>query len=211
MNLVSKFLFTATLLVVASCKLQPDAEDLLTDMVVVTNYNETVNFDNFVTYAMLHDSVGLITNDSRQMEWIDDSYSKAVNTAIRSNLTATGRTRVGKSQSPDLAVNVYVVEDIQNYQSIVYPNYYGYPGYGGYGGYYGYSGYYGYPQVINYQSQTAIMIIEFVDMINVDPATNETRVIWTANIGDLLNSYDREGKVLEAINQAFAQSEYLKR
>ena len=33
----------------SSCKMQPDADELIGDMVVVTNYDETVDFDNFTT------------------------------------------------------------------------------------------------------------------------------------------------------------------
>lgn len=187
--------------------MQPDAEDLLNDMVVVTNFDESVNFDNFVTYTLPLDSIGMVTNEG-QLEWVDDDpYATLVTGAVRRNLTTTGRTRVGQSQSPDLAVNVYVVRNVQLYQSVVYPNYYGYPG----GGYYGYPGYYSYPQVINYQTQSNIMVIELVDLVNVDPVTNQKRVIWAANIGDLFESFDPEEKVVEAIDQAFAQSEYLNR
>ena len=189
---------------VAACKLQPDAEDLLNDMVVVTNYDESVNFDDFATYYLPLDSIGLITNEG-QVEWLEDDYASMVTSAVRHNLSSTGRTRT--ENAPDLAVNVYVVKNIELYQSVVYPNYYGYPGYGGYG----YSGYYNYPQIVNYQSQMTIMVIELVDLVNIDPTTNQARVIWTANIGDLLQSFDPERKVVEAIDQAFLQSEYLNR
>lgn len=195
---------------VAACKLQPDADELLNDMVVLTNYDQSVNFGNFATYTMPLDSIGLITNDGK-LEWIgarEYSPTSKVTSAVRQNLSSTGRTRVGKGQSPHLAVNVYIVRDVRLFQSVVYPNYYGYSGFGGY---YGYPGYYNYPQVVNYQSQTTIMVIELVDLVNVDPATGQTRVIWTANIGDIVQSFDPERKVVEAIHQAFAQSEYLNR
>ena len=193
---------------IAACRIQPDADELLNDMVVVTNYNETVNFDNFMTYAMPMDSIGLITNEA-SLKWITDDYASLVTNAMRNNMSSTGRTKVDKDQSPSLSVNVYVVKDVQAFQSVVYPNYYGYPG-AGYGNYYGYPGYYNYPQVVTYQSQSAIMIIEFVDLLNIDPVSGEARVIWTAHIGDLINSFDPEDKVVEAIDQAFAQSDYLK-
>ena len=201
---MKKLLLISLFFAVAACKLQPDAEDLLTDMVVVTNYDESVNFDDFATFHMSLDSIGLITNEG-QLEWIDDEYATMVTASVRHNLSSTGHTLV--ENAPDLAVNVYVVKNIQLYQSVVYPNYYGYPGSGGYG----YSGYYNYPQIVNYQSQTTIMVIELVDLLNIDPATNKARVIWTANIGDLLQSFDPERKVVEAIDQAFLQSEYLNR
>jgi hypothetical protein len=205
---VKRLLVFLLALIVAACRLQPGADELLNDMVVVTNYDESVDFDTFPTYTIPDDSIGLITNESN-MEWITDNYASMVTEALRRNMSSTGRTRVEKDESPALAINVYVVRDVRVYQNVVYPNYYGYPGYG-YGGYYGYPGYFNYPQVINYQSQSAIMIIEMVDLVNIDPGSGETRVIWAANIGDLINTYDRDSKVVEAIDQAFAQSEYLK-
>ena len=36
-------------------------------------------------------------------------------------------------------------------------------------------------------------------------------VIWTAYIGDIISSLDRNKKSVEAIDQAFAQSPYLKK
>jgi hypothetical protein len=206
----TNILIAAVLLSIGGCKLQPDAEDLLNDMVVVTNYNTTVDFNSFPTYIMPMDSVGLLENQ-KSPTWLTDSYATSITNAVRRNMTNTGRTMVSKSQSPSLAVNVYIVKDVETFQNVIYPSYYGYPG-AGYGGYYGgYGGYGGYPQVVNYQSQTALLIIELEDLINVDATTKETRVLWTANIGDLINTYDGQKKTIEAIDQAFAQSEYLKK
>jgi hypothetical protein len=206
---VKKLLIIVLAVTVSACRLQPNADELLNDMVVVTNYDQSVNFADFPTYTMPLDSVGLITNEST-MDWLTDDFATLVTGSVRRNLNNTGRTRVEKDQSPALAINVYVVKNVQMYQNVIYPNYYG-GGYGGYyGGYYGYPGYYNYPQVVNYQTQTAILIIEFVDLLNLDPVSHEARVIWAANIGDIINSYDPKKKVDEAIDQAFAQSEYLK-
>jgi hypothetical protein len=202
---VKKILIILLATAVSGCKLSPDADELLHDMVVVTNYDQSVNFDDFTTYTMPLDSVGLITNES-SMDWITDEYASMITGTLRRNLSNTGRTFVDKDQSPSMAVNVYAIKNVQLFQNVVYPNYG--PGYG-YGGYYGYPGFYNYPQVISYESQSAILVIEFVDLLNIDPATNEARVLWVANIGDLINTFDPEEKVVEAIDQAFLQSEYL--
>jgi hypothetical protein len=187
------------------CKTQPDLSELVNDMVVMTSYDTLTNFSNFPTYTLPLDTIGLISNSSSET-YLADSYAKMINSAVRRNFTETNRVRVEKNQDPDLGVNIYVVNDLSIYQSVVYPGY-GYPGYG-YGGYYGY---YNYPYINTQVSQQAILVIEVVSLKQVDPATNEPKKIWVANIGDLISSFEPEKKVTEAIDQAFVQSQYLTR
>lgn len=187
------------------CKTQPDLSELVNDMVVMTSYDTLANFSNFPTYTLPLDTIGLISNSSAET-YITDSYARMINSAVRRNFNLTNRTRVERNQNPDLGINIYVVNDLSVYQSVVYPGY-GYPGYG-YGGYYGY---YGYPYVNTQISQQAILIIEMVDLKQIDPVTNEPKRLWVANIGDLISSFEPEKKVVEAIDQAFVQSQYLKR
>ena len=85
--------------------------------------------------------------------------------------------------------------------------------YGNYGGYrnegsYGYGGYGG-GYVSTSYFQQALLVIEFVNL-KVKGAVPPPSV-WVANIGDLVNSYDTSTKTREAIDQAFVQSQYLKR
>lgn len=187
------------------CKTQPDLSELVNDMVVMTSYDTLANFAPLATYTLPVDTIGLISNATNET-YLVDGYSKMINSAVRRNLNNTNRTRVEKNQSPDLGVNIYVINDLSIYQSVVYPGY-GYPGYG-YGGYYGY---YGYPYVNTQISNQAILVVELVNLKVIDPITNEPKKLWVANIGDLINSFDPEEKVLEAIDQAFVQSQYLKR
>jgi len=187
---------------------KPSTGNLVKDMVVQTNYDITVDFKNFSTYALPLDTIGLVSNTT-DASAIVNNYSKAVVNAVKKNLDQLGYQRVELNQNPDFGVNIFVVNDLSVFQSVVYPNYYyGYPGYG-YGSYYGYGGYYGYPYVNTQVYNQAILVIEFADLKTIQ--NDNARVVWTANIGDLITSVDQDVKVLEAINQAFIQSPYLKR
>lgn len=206
---MKRFIF---LIVVASicssCFDKPSSGELVRDMVVQTNYDNTIDFKTFVTYSLPLDTIGLVSNQT-DASAIVNSYSKSIVNLVKKNFDASGYQRVEVNQNPDFAVNIFVVNDLSILQSVVYPNYYyGYPGYG-YGSYYGYGGYYGYPYVNTQVYNQAILVIELADLKAIQ--NGNARVIWTANLGDLITSVDQNAKVLEAINQAFVQSPYLKK
>ncbi|MFZ5970959.1 MAG: DUF4136 domain-containing protein [Bacteroidota bacterium] len=193
------FLWVALL---GGCMSQPDIGELVQDMVVQTTYQPGVNFGTYNTYTLPLDTVGLISNSSNR-NIIVDAFSRRITNAIKRNMDATGRTRVDLDEDPDLGVNAYIVNDVSVYQSVSYPGYWG--------GYYGYGGFYGIPIVSFYTSNTAILVVEIADLRQIDPQTNRPRIIWIANLGDLITSVDRDAKVVEAIDQAFTQSAYLKK
>src|SRR5262245_45834289 len=92
--------------VVATSCYQPDPDELIQDMVVLTSYDNSADFNALATYAMPLDSIGLVSNSSSQ-KWITDEYASMITSAVRHNLSSTNRTRVDKSQGPQLAVNVF--------------------------------------------------------------------------------------------------------
>jgi hypothetical protein len=192
------------ILAAAGCGTQPQLAELVNDMVVLTNFDETRNYNQYATYTMPLDTIGLISNTSSN-DALSNDYAKMITAQIKRNLDQTNHTMVDKSESPDIGVNVLVVNDLSVSQSVVYPNYY-YPSYYGYSGYYGYGGY-GYTSY-NYFLQ-ATLVIEFVDLKN--PTSGNPTSVWVANIGDLVNSYDTSLKTKEAIDQAFKQSSFLNR
>jgi hypothetical protein len=191
-------------LTVTACGTQPQLAELVNDMVVLTNFEETRDYTQYATYAMPLDTIGLISNTSNS-DALTNDYAKMITAQIKKNLDQTNHTLVSKDASPDIGVNVLVVNDLSVFQSVVYPNYY-YPSYSGYSGYYGYGGY-GYIQ--NNYFQQAVLVIEFVDLKN--PSSGNPPAVWVANIGDLVNSFDTSLKTREAIDQAFKQSPFLNR
>lgn len=185
------------------CGTQPQLSEIVNDMVVVTNYDASIDFAQYSTYVLTMDTIGLISNTS-SANALSNDYSKMITATIKKNLDQRGHLQVTDNQNPDIGVNVIVVNDLSVSQSVVYPG-----GYGGYYGYYGYYGYGGYGYVNTSYFQQAILVIELVDLRT--PASGDPEAIWTANIGDLVNSYDTSTKTREAIDQAFTQSPFLDR
>jgi Domain of unknown function (DUF4136) len=196
------------LLVVWSCQPPADTMRLLDDLVVSTSYDKEINFSQYTTYSIATDTLGLVSNNSPNDTIITHGkspYPRPVIQKIQSNLVALGYSRVDNDEDPDLRINVYVVNDFNLFQEVVYSNYY-YPSYYGYG--YGYGSYYGYPYVNTYATNTGSLVIEILDLRNIT-TDKKVRVIWSAYMGDVYSTIDLIKQSEEAIDQAFIQSPYL--
>jgi len=191
-----------------SCQPEPDTARLLDDLVVSTNYDTGVDFANFTTYSIATDTIGFVSNKSPNDTIIvqkDSNYPRPVLQRVQANLNDLGYTRVDQNADPDLRINVYVVNDFNLFQQVVYSNYY-YPSYYGYG--YGYGSYYGYPYVNTYATNTGSLIVEILDLRNVT-ADKKVKVLWSAYMGDVYSTIDLIKQSEDAIDQAFVQSPYL--
>ena len=206
---MKKVLYPLFAVMLVACNEGPDLKELVRSMVVQTSFARNINFSAYSTFYMPSDTLGLVSNVSDDTLIVGE-YAQGVTARVRAKVTTSGFSFVDRDQDPDLAVNTYVVDNSGVFQQVTYPNYYyGYPGYY-YSGYYGYGGYYNYPVVQSYSYQSGILVIELIDLKNRTP-DNKLQVVWVANIGDVYTSTDPYVKVLEAIDQAFRQSPYLKR
>jgi hypothetical protein len=191
------------------CEPQPDELKLFDQFVVSTNYDENADFGSYLTYYIPTDTIGLVSNiPSDDTIIVGSNYARPVINQVKTNLNARGYQYVDIDESPDLAVNAYVLKNLNIFQDIIYPGY-GYPGYY-YPGYYGYYGYYYYPYVQTYAYNTGVLVLEIVDLKNVTPQ-NEVTVIWNAYLGDVFSAVNLSQQTLDAIDQAFRQSTYLTR
>ena len=196
-----------------SCQTEPDSLQLLDQMVVSTNFDPNVDFNLYSTYAIPTDTIGFVSNTSSDtiITSHDSDFPGLVLDGLNTNLGNRGFTRVSRDQNPDVGVNVMVVNNYNLFQELVYPDSYGYPGSYYYSGYYGYGGsYYSYPYVNTYESNTGVLIVEFIDLKNKTP-DNRVKVIWDAYLGDVYSTVDLQKQTAEAINQAFVQSPYLEK
>jgi hypothetical protein len=191
-----------------ACQTEPDSAKLIDDMVVSTNYDPEANFASYTTYAMPTDTIGFVSNNSNDtiITSPESTFPRQVLATIGRNMSDRGYTRVARTATPDIGINVMVVNDFNLFQELVYPGY-GYPG-NYYSGYYGYGSYYSYPYVNTYAYNTGVLIIEIVDLKNRTP-DNKVKVVWDAYLGDLYSTIDRMKQSEEAIDQAFVQSPYL--
>jgi hypothetical protein len=189
-----------------SCETEPDNLKLFDELVVSTNYDTDVSFDAYSTYAIPTDTIGFASNrnpnDTILVARADnDYYPRRVLEKVMQNMNERQYTRVARNENPDLGVNVYVVNDLNLFQQVVYPNYY-------YPYYYGYGSYYSYPYINTYAYNTGALVVEIVDLKNVTP-DNKVKVIWNAYMGDVYSTIDLTQQSVDAIDQAFIQSNYL--
>lgn len=203
-------------LILTACIREPELADLVKNMVVQTKYDikgasgqENV-FDNFERFELRLDTIGYIspfTNDTLMLDASNTQtqlprqtfISEMIN-EIKSNAESRGYTHVEPTEDPDFAIKVVILQQFSMYQTVTYPGYYS-----GYYGYYG--GYYG-PVVTTQASNFVTLVIEVVDIKNFDANLFRYKVIWSAYIGDLAYSVDRDTKIIEAVKQAFEQSPY---
>ena len=185
------------------CEPEPDNLKLLDQLVVSTNFDTAADFGTYATYALPTDTIGFVSNNSRDtiLTAGKSDYPRPVLAEVKSNLDALGYTRVARNSNPDIGINVYVVNDLNLFQQVVYPSYY-------YPYYYGYSSFYYYPYVNTYAYNTGALVVEIVDLKNVTP-DRKVKVIWNAYMGDVYSSVNLIGQSVDAIHQAFVQSPYL--
>jgi hypothetical protein len=196
--------YAVILLAFASCETPIDSRKLVDEFVVVTNFDTEADFSEYTTYAIPTDTIGFITNTNLNDTLLLQSeadFPRPVIDRIRANLNTRGYTRVGRNENPDIGVTVTLVNDFNIFQQVVYPS-------GYYSGYYGYGSWYYYPYVNTYAYNSGVLIIELVDLKNRN-AQNEVKVIWNSYMGDVYASSNAKEDAVEAIDQAFTQSDYI--
>ncbi|GIV37991.1 MAG: hypothetical protein KatS3mg032_2370 [Cyclobacteriaceae bacterium] len=204
--------FAFLMISLAACRLEPDLAELVQDMVVQTQYDEqsvTESFNIFNTYStftMRIDTMGLVSTRTRDTLLVDASgqdFVKSVTRRVRDKVLQAGFLPVGSSETPDFSVNVILLDNFSFFQTVTYPPYYS-------SWYYGYYGYW-FPYVTTYASSYGTVAIEIVDIKNYAANGNRYKIIWKAFIGDIYTSVDQKTKTLEAVDQAFAQSTYIRK
>lgn len=210
---MKKILILGALVVAfASCHDYPDFDDLSYKAIVVTNHDATVKFNDYKTYYM-SDNLTLIGDDPTDTIVPPATGDPIVN-AIKTNMANRGFTRVLTSANADLGINTAVIKVTTTVTTYPPSYWWGYPGYGGC--YYGYCGgypyypYYGYGYSYSYSYTTGSLMIQMADLMNVDTVNYKINIVWTNfNNGILGTTAQNTQGGVNAVNQAFKQSEYL--
>ncbi|WP_276481533.1 DUF4136 domain-containing protein [Paraflavitalea pollutisoli] len=199
------------LAVTTSCRKTPSLDKLSSDFVVETKYDNTVNFKEFKTFA-IRDTIALSTDNPKDSVWYDKDAQSIISEVIK-QLTAYGYTRVapGAAGKADLGVQLVAIRNKTMYN--VTPGYWwGYPGYGDpwyWGDYYDW--YYYTPYYYSYSIKTGTLAVEIVDLK--DAKTNQKlNIVWTGiGSGQIGNAQAfLVDQCIKSVDQAFAQSPYLK-
>ena len=174
---------------------------------VLTNYSPTFDFSTAVKYA-LPDSIikiegALIEGDRPDM--VSPIYADGILENIRQNFNSRGWTEVDVlGGDPDVVIlpSVFTTTNVSYYYDYWYWGWY-YPPYGGWY----YPGYY--PTYVTYTTGTVMLQMTVPENESV---TGNTAVVWTAALNGVGegSSSGVVARVNSVIDQAFAQSAYLK-
>lgn len=209
------FPFFLLVLLLASCQKDPDTSKLDNDFLVFTNHDKSIDFKSFSTFY-IPDSVLVIGNEEKPQYWTAGEADDIVSTLI-SNMENCGYKRTLDKDTANLGIQVSYVENTHYFADYTTNPYwwYGYPGYwqpGFWGPGWG-NWYYPYPVVYSYS--VGSLLVEMVDLEASSDASAKAKlpVIWTAYMTGLLSGSNRIDVQLSvrAIQQAFAQSPYLKK
>lgn len=196
-----------------ACEKDPDTDKLDYDFVVYTDYDKSAKFDTYTSYYVA-DSVLIIT-DKEKPEYMTGTEGDKIISAVVSQMDARGYTRVDSKDEADLGLQTSFVKDAYYFYNYNNSSYWwgGYPGYWGSGYWGGWNGWY-YPYPITYGYQVGSLLSEIVSLKDAKTRTdNKLPVLWTAYMTGLLSGSEKINTELSvrAINQAFEQSQYIKK
>lgn len=144
--------------------------------IYVTSYDSAAVFGSYKTYSVA-DSVAVIDGGQARRE--NTAADQAYIAAVDKYMQQRGYIKVGRTQSPDIAINVNRIYNTST-GLIDYTDYWDY-----YGGYWdpGYWGYYGYDYYVPYaygvyQVTEGLMSIDMFDLKNASQHGDKINLIW---------------------------------
>ncbi|NEU09585.1 DUF4136 domain-containing protein [Flavihumibacter sp. R14] len=202
------FLIGVSIVIAAtSCRKDPDFDDLSSDLIVSTNVDPTAQFNTYETFY-ISDTVANLGGTDEDSILTGPSAQQLVE-SVRANMVARGYTVTNIRRQADLGIQIGIVK-VLNIESYYYPGWWG--GYYGWydpwywGSYYPY--YYGWSTTYVYNTGT--LIVDMYDLKNA-AINQQYKAVWNITslgiIGDSLDANVQRG--INAVDQAFAQSEYL--
>ena len=205
------FLVILFVSVLFSCRKEPNTEDLKLEQVVATDRDLSANFSGYVTY-FISDTVSIVASASTDSILTGPMALQLVN-AVKTNMNARGYTFKTRAQGPDLGLRLTVIKDITRTAVCGgwWDGWYGYyPPW--YWGCYYCGGYY-YPWCTTYTYTIGTSTLYMFDIKN-QGTNHNVRALWGATMFGVFSTTNNQTNAdltTTAINQAFAQSTYLKK
>ena len=206
-----KILVFITLLAIGvSCRKEPNYDQLTYEQVVATDRDLTAVFSDYSTY-FISDSVSVVaTNPNDSI--LTGPLALQLVTAVKTNMNSRGYTFAARNANPHLALRLTVIKDItrtaicggwwDGWWGYYPPWYWGYPGYGYY-----------YPWCTSYTYTIGTSTLYIFDLKNAG-ANHNLRALWGATMFGAFSTTNNQTNAdltTTAINQAFAQSTYIKK
>ncbi len=190
------------IIAVTSCTKYPPSSGRVTqDLVVYTQYDVTVNFNEYKTFSLPNTVVYI---DGKDTSTLNNANATVLLNRIAADMKTRGFEQIANTAKPDLGVNVTAIKTTTT--TVYSPGwYYGYPGYypWGYPGY----GYPYYPAYVTSYSAGSV-IIDLVDLKKV--VNNTVMVRWNAFIRGLMTNTHTQADITNSVDQAFTQTPVLK-
>ncbi|MFO7670134.1 MAG: DUF4136 domain-containing protein [Bacteroidales bacterium] len=193
-----KFVFyLSIIMLMVSC--YPNGAEYYEDLdIVYTNYDDQFDFASQGVYS-IPDNIVKIEGDlaeGEDPEFVKEPYNTQILNSINSHMEALGWTATEDPDNADLVLFPAVWTNTTVYYWYDYWCWY-YPYYCGWG--------WGYPSVSSYTSGTLLMTLVADGQEYIEPIR-----VWTCAINGLLSGSYNTTRVINAIDQAFEQSPYLK-
>ncbi len=209
---MKKILFiSAAVLLLAACHKEPYPQDGDNGYLVYTSPGKDVNFKNYKTFDIA-DSL-LIIGEKDKPVYSQSQSALALIQAYRINMEKAGFIYTPSNPDADLGVQLTYVIKTERYVKYYDDPYWwlDYPGYWPSGYWGNWTGYY-YPRPVVYTYTTNALLADIVNLTGEQDAGKPLEVLWTSYIGGPASSslqLDIQ-RLTSAVDQAFAQSPYLK-
>ena len=208
---MKKVLFYSALALLAiACQKEPYSQDSDGEYLVYTAPAKDVDFSEFLTFDIA-DSV-LVIGDGKQSYYSQSDNALALIQAYRTNMEKLGYIYLPSNPDAQLGIQVTYAEDTERFVQYYDDPYWwlDYPGYWPAGYWGNWTGWY-YPYPVVYTYTTNALIADMVDL-TAGEVNGKLKIIWSCYIGGPASAsitYDVQ-RMSVAVNQAFAQSPYLK-
>lgn len=204
-------LISMAVLAVAACHKEPYPQDGDNEYLVYTSPGKDVNFTQFKTFDIA-DSL-LVIGQGDKPVYSQTQAALALIQAYRTNMEKLGYIYTPSNPDADLGIQLTYVIKTERYVQY-YDNPYWWLDYPGYwpAGYWGnWHGFY-YPRPVVYTYTTNALLADMVNLTTEIEDGKPLEILWTSYIGGPAgSSYQNDVERMKtAINQAFAQSPYLK-
>lgn len=202
--------FAMMVLLAAACHREPFPQDGDNEYLVYTSPSKDVTFASYQTFD-LADSL-LIIGQTDKPVYSQSDAALALIQAVRTNMENYGYIYTPENPDADLGIQLTYIIKTERYVQYYNDPYWwlDYPGYwpsGYWGNWYGW--YYPYP--VSYTYTTNAFVAEMVDL-NTEEG-KALKIVWSCYIGGPAgySTQDDVNRMVNSVNQAFAQSPYLTR
>jgi hypothetical protein len=204
-------LISMAVLAVAACHKEPYPQDGDNEYLVYTSPGKDVNFTQFKTFDIA-DSL-LVIGQGDKPVYSQTQAALALIQAYRTNMEKLGYIYTPSNPDADLGIQLTYIIKTERYVQY-YDNPYWWLDYPGYwpAGYWGnWHGFY-YPRPVVYTYTTNALLADMVNLAAEIEDDKPLEILWTSYVGGPAgSSYQNDVERMKtAINQAFAQSPYLK-